>query len=118
MPQNERRLQRHERPAVLGNKPRSVVSGGASLGKNGGVGKAVCRADEMLTAMQRLRDWSIAVLSFGVEFDPHGIGIEIVEKDLNVKRELPVFLFDGGAAKTQRGPVFCELGLPIPQIGR
>ena len=42
-----------------------------------------------------------AFLVFRKELHTHGVGIEVVKKDLNLKEELTFLLFNCRAAKTQ-----------------
>ena len=85
MPQNERSLKRHERSCVLRNEARRVVSNRATCRNRSTVGEGTCRSDQAFATIHSLRDWVPVFLRLRVEFDPHGIGIDIIEKNLNVK---------------------------------
>ncbi len=85
MPQNERRLKRHERSCVLRNEARRVVSNRATRRNRSIVGEAICRSYQAFATIHRVRDWAGVLLRLRVEFDPHGIGIDIIKKNLNVK---------------------------------
>lgn len=85
MPQNERSLKRHERSYVLRNEARRVVRNRATGWNRSTVGEGTCRSDQAFATIHSLRDWDLIFLRLRVEFDPHGIGIDIIKKNLNVK---------------------------------
>ena len=85
MPQNERSLKRHERSYVPRNEARRVVSNGATRRNRSTVGEGACRSDQAFATIHSVRDWVLVFLRLRVEFDPHGIGIDIIKKNLNVK---------------------------------
>lgn len=117
MPQNKRRLQRHERSHVLRNEARCVVSSRASRRNQSSVCEATCRANQDFATIHGLRDWGSVFLRLSVEFDPYSIGVNIVKKDLNLKEILLALLFDDRGAESQRRPVFRQVGLPGDEIG-
>jgi hypothetical protein len=49
-----------------------------------------------------LRDWVPVFQRLRVEFDANGAGIDIIEKNLNVKQILLALLLNGGRAESQR----------------
>ena len=86
VPENKRRFQRHQRPRVLRNEPRGVVSGWAIGRDNGGVCEATRRTNQAYATIHSVRDWVLVFfLRLRVQFDPHGIRIDIIKKNLNVK---------------------------------
>jgi hypothetical protein len=85
VPQNESRLERHERRCVLRNKARGVVRCWAIGRGIGSICEGTCRPDEAFAATHSERDWVLVFLRLRVQFDPHGIGIDIIKKSLNVK---------------------------------
>lgn len=85
MPQNKRRLQRHQRSYVLRNEARRVVRGWAIGRNNGIVCEAICRTNQAFATIHSVRDWVLLFLRLRVQLDPHGIGIDIIKKNLNVK---------------------------------
>ena len=85
MPQNERSLQRHERSHVLRNEAWSIVCGRAIGRNNDSVCEEICRTNEAFATTHGLRNGVPVILRRRVEFDPHGIGIDIVKKSLNLK---------------------------------
>jgi len=85
VPQNERRLKRHERSRVLRNEPRRVVSSRANRQNRSAVSEGARRSGHTLATNHRVRDWALVFLPIRVKFDTHGVGIEIIKKNLNVK---------------------------------
>ena len=85
MPQNKWRLQWHERPRVLRNEARGVVPGWAIGRDNGSVCEATCRTNQAFATIHSVRDWVLVFLRLRVQFHSHGIGIDIIKKNLNVK---------------------------------
>lgn len=102
MPQNERSLKRHERSYVLRNEARSVVSNRATRRHRSTVGEGTCRSDQAFATIHSMRDWVLVFLALRVQFDPHGIGIHIIKKNLNVKQISLALLLDGRGAEPQR----------------
>jgi hypothetical protein len=49
-----------------------------------------------------LRDRFSVFLRIRVEFDPHGIGVDVIEKNLHVKLILLNLLLDARGAESQR----------------
>jgi hypothetical protein len=62
VPQNKRRLQRHERSHVLRNEARCVVRSRTSRGNNSSVCEATCRANQDFATIHELRDWGSVFL--------------------------------------------------------
>ena len=116
MPENQRGLQRHKCSAMIRHQPRSVVGSGARRGNIRIISEPIDETDEALAAIQGMPRRGAAVLPFREELHTHGVGIEVVKKDLNLKKELPFLLFNYGAAKSQLWPVLCELRLPTEQF--
>ena len=85
MPQNERSLKRHQGSYVLRDEARRVVSNWAICRHRSTVGEGACRSDQALATIHCLRGWIPVFLRIRVEFDPHGIGIDIIKKNLNLK---------------------------------
>ena len=85
MPQNERSLERNERPSVPRDEARRVVGNRATCRNRSTVAVSTCCFDRAIVTIHSLRDWIPLFLRLRVEFDPHGIGIEIIKKSLNVK---------------------------------
>lgn len=85
MPQNERSLKRHERSCVLRHEARRVVSNRATRRNRSTVGESTCRSDQAFATIHNERNWLLAFLRLRVQLDPHGIGINIIKKNLNVK---------------------------------
>jgi hypothetical protein len=102
VPQDERRLQRHECTAVLGNEPRSVISHGTSGRDLGGICVPILRADKATATIHGGSEGSAPVLPFCIQLHTYGIGIEIVKKDLNLEYVLPFFSFKCGGAESKR----------------
>ena len=84
MPQNKRSLKRHQRTCVLRNAARCVVANRATRWKRSTV-SGTRRSDQAFASIHGVPDWFLLVLRLRVQFDPHGIGIEITKKNLNVK---------------------------------
>ena len=116
MPEYERRLERHERSIVLGNHPRSVISGWTGRWNTQSIQKTVGRADEPLIAIHDFADWGATILRLCVKFDLHEFGIEIVKKSLHLEEMLASLLFNCRGTKPQSGPMLCQAGLPIEQL--
>lgn len=85
MPQNERRLKRYERSRVLRNEPWRIVSSRAACRNRSTVSEGTRSSGQRLTANHCVRYWAFVFLPVSVEFNAHGVGIEIVKKNLNVK---------------------------------
>ena len=85
LPKNERCLKRHKRSYVLRNDARRVVSKRATRGNRSTVDEGTCRSDQAFATIHSVRGWVPLFLRLRVEFDPHGIGIDIIKKNLNVK---------------------------------
>ena len=85
MPQNESSFQRHERSRMLRNEPRRVVSGRTTCGNRSTVGEGSGRADQAFATIHNERDWVPVFLRVRVQFDAHGIRIDIIKKHLHVK---------------------------------
>ena len=102
MPQNERRFKRHERSYVLRNEARRVVSNRATRRHRSTVGEGICRSDQAFATIHSVRHWVLVFLALRVQFDPHGIGIHIIKKNLNVKHISLALLLDGRGAESQR----------------
>ena len=85
MPQNESSLKRHERCCVLRNEARRVVCCWAIGRGIGSIWEGTCRPDEAFATIHSERDWVVVFLRLRVKFDPHGIGIDVIKKNLNVK---------------------------------
>jgi len=85
VPKNERCLKRHERSCVLRHEARRVVSDRATCRNRSTIGEATHRSGHRFAALHGERERALIVLRIRVEFDLHGIGVDIVEKNLNVK---------------------------------
>lgn len=85
MPENERSLKRHERSRMPRNETRRKVSDRAAGGKRSAVGERTCRFSRAIATSHNLRDWVAVFLRLRVEFHAHGIGIDFIKKNLNVK---------------------------------
>ena len=85
MPQNERRLKRHECSCVLWNEARRVVSDWAACGNRSAVSEGTSGFGRAFATSHGLHDWVAVFLRLRVEFDAYGIGIHIIEKHLDVK---------------------------------
>ena len=85
MPQNESSLKRHERSHVLRDEPRRVVSNRAIYGNRSAVSEGARRSGQALATIHRVRYWARVFLPVRVEFDTHGVGVEIVKNNLNEK---------------------------------
>jgi len=85
VPPNERSLKRHERPYMLRNEARRVVRNGATSRNRSAVGEGICRSVQGFATIHSERDRVLVFLRVRVEFDSHGVGIHIIEKNLNVK---------------------------------
>lgn len=101
MPEYERGLERHERSAVVRNQSRGVVSWRARRGNSGTIYKSVGGTGEALTTIHIFPDRGLAIPRFRVEFDSHGIGIEIVKEDSHLKEILLPFLFNCRGTESQ-----------------
>jgi hypothetical protein len=84
MPQNERSLKRHERSYVLRNEARRIVSNRTICRNRSTVGEGTVRSDEAFATIHGVPDWVLLFLRLRVEFDSHGVGIDIIQKDLNL----------------------------------
>ena len=85
MPQNERSLKRHESSYVLRNEARRVVSNRATCRNRSTVGEDPRLSGQPFATIHGVHYWALVFLRLRVEFDPHGIGIDIFKKNLNVK---------------------------------
>lgn len=85
MPQNKRSLKWHDCSCVPRNEARCVVSSRTTSRNRNAVGEATGRSDQMFATIHSERDWVLVFPRIRVEFDLHGIGVDIVEKNLNVK---------------------------------
>ena len=117
MPQNKRRFQWHQRTCMLRNQARCVVRNRATRRNRNTVGEGVCRSDQAFTAIHSLRGRSPIFLRIRVQLDSHCTGIDIIQKNLNLKNILPALLLNGRWAESQRGPMFRQSGLPGHEIG-
>ena len=102
MPQNETCLKRHERSYVLRNEARGVVSNRATPRNRSTVVEGTCRSGQAIATIHSVRDWILVFLRLRVQFDSHGIGIDIIQKNLNVKQISLALLLDGRGAEPQR----------------
>src|SRR5580658_2427495 len=105
VPQNEGGLEWDECSGVLGNQARSEVGCGAGGWKRRGVHETVFRADQTFASLHGLAQNGGAIFLFGVELGTNGVGIQLVEKDLNLKEVLSIFLFEGCGAESDHRPV-------------
>ena len=87
---------------MLRNETRRVVSNRATLWNSRTVGEGTRCADQAFATTHGVRDRDLILLRLRVEFDLHGIGIDIIQKNLNVKQILLALLFDGRGAESQR----------------
>jgi hypothetical protein len=67
------------------NEARRVVRKRATFRNRSTVGEDTCRPGQAFATIHSERDWDFVFLRVRVEFDLHGIGIDILKKDLNVK---------------------------------
>ena len=102
MPQNERTLKRHKSPYAPRNEARRVVSSRATCRNRSTVAEGTRRSGQAPATIHCMRDWTLAFLRVSVEFDLHGIGIDIIKKNLNVKLISLALLLDGRGAESQR----------------
>ena len=103
---------------MTGDQPRRVVRRGTNRWNMRGVQESVGRTDEKLAAIHGRQRGRVTVLPFRVELHTDGAGIEIVQKNLDLKEVLPIFLFHRGGSEAQGRPVLGELRLPMEQIRR
>ena len=85
MPQNERSFERHERSCMPRNETRRVVGNWATCRDGSTVSESACCSGQSFATNHCMRECLIAFLRLRIELDRHGIGIDITEKDLNVK---------------------------------
>ena len=85
MPQNERSFERHERSYMPRNEARRVVCNWATCQEGSTVSESACCSGQSFATSHRMRGCLLAFLRLRIELDCHGIGIDITEKDLNVK---------------------------------
>lgn len=85
MPQNEGSLNRHERSCVPRNEPWCVVGKRATYRNRDTVSERTRRSNQAFTTIHGVPDWALAFIRLGVQFNLHGIGIEIVKINLNMK---------------------------------
>ena len=102
MPQNERSLKRHRRSCVLRNEARRVVGNRTTCRNRSTVCESASRSGHSSATCHILRDWVPVFQRLRVEFDANGAGIDIIEKNLNVKQILLALLLNGGRAESQR----------------
>ena len=101
MPQNKRRLQRHQRSRVLRNVARGVVRNWASGRDNSRVCEAIRRTNQAFGTIHGLCNWGRIILGLCVEFDPHSIGVHCIKEDLNLKEILSTLLLNGRGTESQ-----------------
>jgi hypothetical protein len=92
VPQDKRRLKRHESSTMLRYQPRRVVGRWARCRNDRDVHEPVFGTDETLASAHRIRRRGVAVFPVGVELSTHGLGIEIIKKCLNMKNKLAILL--------------------------
>ena len=109
MPENIGSFEGHECSGMLRDEARSIVGGGASGGNGGCEHVGVGGADEAVTAIHGVALRRVAIfpfrvpfhLAFRVKLHTDGVGIEIVEKDLDLEEVLPFPLIECGGAESQ-----------------
>jgi hypothetical protein len=70
---------------VLRNEARRVVSQRATCRNRSTLGESTCRFDQSFATIHNVREWVLVFLRRRVQLDPHGIGIDIIKKNLSVK---------------------------------
>lgn len=85
MPQDERRLERHGCSFMMRDEARRVISNRATGRNRSTVGEGVRGSREGFATRHFLRERFPVFLGIRVEFDLHGIAIDIIKINLNVK---------------------------------
>lgn len=101
MPQNEGSFKGHECPQVARNQTWRVVSSRASCRNRSTVVEAASRSGHAFAAVHNELCRDRAFLCLGIEFDTHGVGIEIVKKNLNMKEIAFALSLNGRGAESQ-----------------
>ena len=117
MPKNERDLQWHQSPRMLGHQARGVVRSRASGRNKSPIGEGTIRANQAFATTHGLPDRVGIFPPIRVKFDPHSFGVHIANQDLNLEKISPVLLLNGGGTEAQGCPVLGQFSLPGDQIG-
>ena len=95
MPQNERSLKRHECSCVLRNDARRVVGSRATRRNRSAIHERICGSRQAFARTHGMRDLVLVFRRLCVEFDADGIGVDIIQKNLNMKLIMLALLLDG-----------------------
>ena len=115
MPQNVSGLQGNRRAVAMRYHSCRIVRWWAGRRHSRAVNIAARRAGQLANALHFLPHASAAHDPGGVKLYPHRLGVEVIEKDLNLEYVLLAASLNLHFAEVHRGPFLFQTVLPIDQ---